>query len=50
MQFERKTCGECSVRNNCAKSLKAPRTLKLRPQDEYEALTSRRIEQQTLIF
>lgn len=50
VQFERKTCESCSVRNNCTRSLKAPRTLKLRPQDEYEALTARRIEQETEEF
>jgi transposase len=50
IQFERKTCIDCPVRKDCTKSVKRPRTLKIRPQIEYEALTARRIEQQTEEF
>lgn len=50
VQFERQTCGECPVRNNCTKSLKAPRTLTLKPQNEYEMMHARRIEQKTEDF
>jgi hypothetical protein len=50
VEFDRQTCAACPVRSNCTHSQKAPRTLKLRPRDEYEALNKRRQEQQTQEF
>jgi len=50
VEFDRKTCAACPERRNCTKSEKAPRTLKLRPRDEYDALNQRRQEQLTKEF
>ena len=50
VEFDRQTCAVCPERRNCTKSEKAPRTLKLRPRDEYEALNQRRQEQLTQEF
>lgn len=43
--FDRKTCEKCPVRNNCTSAKTAPRKLKLRPREEYDALKQRRSEQ-----
>jgi transposase len=50
VEFDRKTCAACPERRNCTKSEKAPRILKLRPRDEYDALNKRRQEQLTKEF
>ena len=50
IKFDRKICADCPVRNNCTKSKKSPRIIKIRPQAEYDFLTTRRIEQQTPEF
>jgi transposase len=50
VEFDRQTCAACPVRSNCTHSQKAPRRLKLRPRDEYDALNKRRQEQQTQEF
>lgn len=50
VKFDRKTCAPCPERRNCTHSQKAPRTLKLRPRDEYDALNQRRQEQLTQQF
>jgi transposase len=43
--FDRKICEKCPVRNNCTSAQMAPRKLKLRPREEYDALQKRRREQ-----
>jgi transposase len=43
--FDRKICEKCPVRNNCTSAQMAPRKLKLRPREEYDALQQRRREQ-----
>lgn len=43
--FDRKICEKCPVRNNCTSAKMAPRKLKLRPREEYDALQKRRREQ-----
>ncbi len=50
VEFDRQTCAACPERRHCTHSEKAPRTLKLRPRDEYDALNQRRQEQQTQEF
>ncbi len=48
--FDRKTCAQCPLRNSCTSAQTAPRKIKLRPRDEYDALQQRRHQQQTPEF
>ncbi|KYC40141.1 hypothetical protein WA1_00655 [Scytonema hofmannii PCC 7110] len=48
--FERKTCAKCPVRSDCTSAQTAPRKIKLRPREEYDALQQRRDQQQTPEF
>ena len=50
IQFERKVCGTCVQRSACTKAKSGPRTLKLRPQAQHEALRAARVRQTTEEF
>jgi transposase len=47
IQFERTICGACAQRAACTKAKSGPRTLKLRPQAQHEALQVARQRQMT---
>ena len=47
VRFPRKTCRLCPSRALCTRSLTEPRELRLRPKAEYQALQTRRQQQQT---
>jgi len=50
IRFKAKECMSCSQRSQCTKSVKEPRTLKLRPQAQFEALRFARQRQNTEAF
>jgi transposase len=50
VQFERHACAACAMRNACTKAKRGPRTLKLRPQEQYEVLQAARQYQLTDAF
>ena len=50
VQFERSACGGCAVRAACTKAKTGARTLKLRPQPQYEVLQAARQYQETEEF
>lgn len=50
IQFERQVCGECGQRASCTQAKSGPRTLKLRPQEQHEALQAARQRQTTQDF
>lgn len=50
IQFERKVCGACEVRAACTRAKEGPRTLKIRPQAQHEALQTARARQETAEF
>ncbi len=47
IQFERTVCGECRQRAMCTQAKSGPRTLKLRPKAQHEALQAARRRQET---
>lgn len=47
IQFDQGTCGACAERLNCTRAATGPRTLKLRPQAQYDALQTARARQET---
>jgi transposase len=47
IQFERTVCGECAQRARCTQAKSGPRTLKLRPKAQHEALQAARQRQET---
>ena len=49
-QFERHACAACAMRNACTKAKHGPRTLKLRPQEQYAVLQAARQYQLTDAF
>ncbi len=50
IQFDRGTCGSCDERPNCTRAAAGPRTLKVRPQAQHEALQTARARQETEDF
>lgn len=50
VQFARQACAACTVRKACTKAKTGPRTLKLRPQPQYEVLQAARQYQETHAF
>ena len=50
IQFERTECSSCVVRAQCTRAKSGPRTLKLRPQAQHEALQAARVRQTTEEF
>lgn len=50
IQFERKVCGACEVRAACTRAKEGPRTLKVRPRLQHEALQAARGRQETAEF
>jgi transposase len=50
IQFDRVSCGACDARPACTRAAAGPRTLKLRPQAQHEALQTARARQETKAF
>ncbi len=50
VRFEAAQCRRCPVRGQCTQAARGPRTLKLRPQAEHEALQTARVRQMTPEF
>jgi len=50
IQFDRKDCGDCRLRGRCTQAKDGPRTMKLRPREQHEALVAARKRQTTEAF
>lgn len=50
IRFRKQDCLDCPLRNRCTYSVAGPRTLRIRPQAQYEALAAARQRQQTPEF
>lgn len=50
IRFHPKDCADCPLRTRCTRALAGPRSLRIRPQPQYEALQTARQQQQTVDF
>jgi transposase len=50
ISFDREQCGKCEDRLSCTRARSGPRILKVRPQEQYEALQHARTRQETEAF
>lgn len=50
VHFERADCAVCPARKQCTRGKKDPRLLKLRPQEQHQALQAARVDQATHEF